>query len=207
MRGYKKYFMNEIHKNFPGDHRIIIANTEKHYAAIAPSVQFAFTSSNPIDRRLDFSAYFLAFIKTLDEQGETFDRIRKICIDIVTEYVRPKNKLQAMLKRLPAKLVNTWLFKGFIKKFNKKVSRNDNPDGFVANIITDKNKTYGLGYGFDIIECGICKLFKKQGFEKYAGILCEIDKVTSALAGLELIRTGTIANGSVKCDFRFKKLS
>jgi hypothetical protein len=207
MRGYKKYFMNEIYKIFTADYRNIIANTEKHYAAIAPSVQFASSSSNPIDRRLDFSAYFLAFIKTLDERGETFDGIRKICIDIVTEYVRPKNRWQQWLKQLPVKLVNTWLAKRFIKAFSKRVSQNKNPDGFVANIITDKNETYGLGYGIDIVECGICKLFKKQGYENYASILCEIDKITSELAGLEMIRSGTIAMGAKKCDFRYKKLS
>jgi hypothetical protein len=207
MRGYKKYFIHAIHQNFPTDDKTIIANTEKHYAAISPSVQFAATSSNPIDRRLDFSAYFLAFIKSLDERGETFERIRLLCIDIVTEYVKPKNKLQQWLKRLPIKLVNTWLAKRFIKLFSKRVSQNENPNGFVANIITDKNETYGLGYGLDIVECGICKLFKKQGYEKYASILCEIDKITTGLAGLEMIRSGTIAMGATKCDFRYKKMS
>ncbi|MFI5156145.1 MAG: L-2-amino-thiazoline-4-carboxylic acid hydrolase [Chitinophagales bacterium] len=42
--------------------------------------------------------------------------------------------------------------------------------------------------------------------KKYASILCEVDKVTSGLAGLDLIRTGTIALGAKKCDFRFKKI-
>ena len=36
-------------------------------------------------------------------------------------------------------------------------------------------------------------------------ILCEVDEITSALAGLKLVRTGTIANGAKKCDFRFIK--
>lgn len=58
---------------------------------------------------------------------------------------------------------------------------------------------------FDILECGICKLFKKHNYEKYSSILCEVDEITSRLAGLKLIRTGTIALGAKKCDFRFKK--
>ena len=57
------------------------------------------------------------------------------------------------------------------------------------------------------IECGICKLFQKHNAGKYASILCEVDKVTSNLAGLELIRNSTIAYGAEKCDFRFKKIS
>jgi hypothetical protein len=78
------------------------------------------------------------------------------------------------------------------------------PDGFVVKMITDKKETYGLGYGIDIVECGICKLFNKHGYYQYARILCEVDELTSGLAGLKLIRAGTIANGASKCDFRWK---
>lgn len=52
----------------------------------------------------------------------------------------------------------------------------------------------------------ICKLFQKHGAGRYAAILCEVDKLTSSLAGLELIRSGTIANGAAKCDFKFRKV-
>jgi hypothetical protein len=141
----------------------------------------------------------------LDEKGESFDDIRKICLEIVTEYVRPKNKFQQLLKRLPVLMTNTLLAAVIINVFNKRINHNPNPEGFVANIITDKAETYGLGYGFDILECGICKLFPKHNYNEYASILCEVDEITSGFAGLKLIRTGTIANGAKKCDFRFKK--
>lgn len=111
---------------------------------------FAATSHNPIDKRLDFSSYFLSLIKVLHLQGEIFDSIRKICLEVVTEYVRPKNKIQQLLKRLPPKLIHMRLASVFLKAFNKRVSTNSNSQGFVANIITDKQKTYGLGYGIDI---------------------------------------------------------
>jgi hypothetical protein len=39
--------------------------------------------------------------------------------------------------------------------------------GFIATIITDKKETLGLGYGVDILECGICKLFNKHNYQKY----------------------------------------
>ena len=205
MGGYKKYFIRAVQTNFPGQSEKIIATTDRHFSFISPSVSFAKTSANPIDRRLDFSAYFLALIKSLDEQGEAFETIRKTCLDAVLDYVRPKNKIQQLLKKLPAKLIDKQFATYFLKLFHKKVSRNSNADGFIANIITDKKETYGLGYGIDIIECGICKLFEKYNYRKYASILCEVDAVTSNLAGLQLIRNGTIANGAKKCDFRFKK--
>jgi hypothetical protein len=206
MGDYKKYFIIFIKENYPSEFANIIADTENHYKIISRDIAFAKSSKNPIDKRLDFCSYFLALIKTLDEKGESFENIRKICLQITTEYVQPKNKIQEFFKRFLPKLTNTWLGQRLIKVFHERVSVNTNADGFIANIITDKQKTFGLGYGIDIIECGICKLFKKHNYSKYASILCEVDEITSGLAGLQLIRTGTIANGAKKCDFRFKRL-
>lgn len=206
MPPYRNYFTSVIRSHFPDGADKIIADVDSHFRSIAPDTAFAATSSNPIDRRLDFSAYFLALIKALDDRGESFETIRKLCLEAVTEYVRPKNKFQEFLKRLPAKLTNTWLASIAIKTLHKKVSHNANPDGFVANILTDKQETFGLGYGIDIVECGICKLFKKHNYQQYAAILCEVDELTSSLAGLQLVRTSTIALGASKCDFRYKKL-
>ncbi len=205
MDNYRKYFVAGIKKNFPGQSDTLIAKTDAHYKIISADTSFAARSANPIDKRLDFSAYFLALIKTLDEQGEKFERTRIICLEIVTEYVRPKNKLHQLLKKLPAKLINTKPATFFLKAFNKRVSSNSNPDGFIANIITDKKETMGLGYGIDILECGICKLFKKHNYQEYSSILCEVDHITSDLAGLKLVRNGTIALGAKKCDFRWER--
>jgi hypothetical protein len=207
MSGYKKHFRASVKYHFPGESDMLIATIGTHYQNIRKDTKFASTSTNPIDRRLDFSAYFLALIKTLHEKGSSFETTRTICLEIVTNYVKPKNKVHAYLKRLFPKLTHTWLAKIVIKKLHNRTSRNSNPEGFVANIITDKSETFGLGYGIDILECGICKLFKKHNYQLYAPILCEVDEITSSLAGLKLIRTGTIANGSTKCDFRFMKKS
>ena len=205
MANYRKYFVAGIKKNFPDHSDTIIVKADFHYKLISADTSFAAKSSNPIDKRLDFSTYFLALIKTLDEKGEKFETTRKICLEIVIEYVRPKNKLQQLLKKLPVKLINTKLSEYFLNAFNRKVSRNSNPEGFIANIITDKKETLGLGYGVDILECGICKLFSKHNYQKYSSILCEVDHITSDLAGLKLVRNGTIALGAKKCDFRWDR--
>ena len=205
MAVYETYFTEAVRDVYSTRSDFLLIELRKNVRRISGDTAFALTSGNPIDRRLDFCAYFLALIKTLDEQGENFDAIRHICLSVVIEYVRPKNKIQLLLKRLPAKLANTWLATIFINALNKRVSQKAHPDGFRAIIITDKEETFGLGYGVDILECGICKLFKKYNYEKYASILCEVDEITSHLAGLKLVRTGTIALGAKKCDFRFKR--
>lgn len=202
---YKYFFKKAINQHFPGTAAALIAEVEERFAVLSEDTKFAATSSNPIDRRLDFTAYFLALIKVLENKSLSYEQIRAICLEITIDFVSPKNRMQKWLKRLPPKLVGWKISRPLLNKFNKKVSVKGNPDGFRAVILTDKSETYGLGYGVDILECGICKLFQKHDAGKYTSILCEIDKVTSALAGLELIRNGTIANGADKCDFRFKK--
>lgn len=207
MKKFRPFFVHSIQKHYPNNAKHIIEQTDAHYVNISIDTKFASTSPNPIDRRLDFCAYFLALIKTLDAQSESFQNIRTICIEITSEYVKPKNKFQAWLKRLIPKMTHTWLGQSLIQKFQEKVKSNPHPEGFIAHIITDKTETFGLGYGVDIIECGICKLFTKHHYGKYASILCEVDEITSALAGLQLIRHGTIANGAKKCDFRFSRIN
>jgi hypothetical protein len=204
LKEYKEYFRKNIIQHYPDNYSAILDDVEKNYSQSALDTRFSFTSKNPIDKRLDFSAYFLGLIITLDKMNEPYEKIKSLCLAIVKEYVKPRNKWQAFLKKLPPKIIRFRISKYLIRSFNKRVNRNENPGGFIANIITDKNQTYGFGYGVDIIECGICKLFSKYGYEKYASILCEVDKVTSSLAGLELIRSGTIALGATKCDFRFR---
>jgi hypothetical protein len=202
----KPYFVRAVEEHYPDRSAHLLAAIDTHYERIAEDTRFAATSANPLDKRLDFSAYFLALILTLDGQGESFQAIRSLCLHIVAEYVRPKNKMQRLLKRLPARLIGTRPATALLKVFAGKVGRRAHPDGFVARVLTDQKETLGLGYGFDILECGICKLFHKHGYARYASILCEVDELTSGFAGLQLVRTSTIALGASKCDFRFKKV-
>jgi hypothetical protein len=202
---FRKFFVKGIEKNFPGDSEVVINEVDQQFRILSEDTQFASTSRNPMDKRLDFSAYFLALIQVLEKRNFTYDDIRTICLEITYTYVTPANAFQKWLKRVPPKLVGLALTKPVLRIFNNKISTRGHPDGFRAEILTDKSKTYNLGYGVDILECGICKLFQKHHAGKYASILCEVDKVTTSLAGLEMIRTSTIALGAKKCDFRYRR--
>lgn len=175
------------------------------YESIVTEGRFNFEVHNPFDKRLDISAYLLAFVMILDEQDESFETIRSICLNAARAYAKPKNKFTAWLKQLQGWFVGVSFVQFLFTKMNPRMMRNPNSDGFIAQVVTDKDETYGLGYGVDILECGICKLFARYDYQNYAPILCEFDKILAEIAGLELVRTGTIANGANKCDFRFKK--
>ena len=206
MPQFKTYFIASIRSRYPSNAQSLLIELDKEFNLLLPDVKFAATSKNPMDRRLVFCAYFLALIKVLDHQGESFEQIRTVSLEIVKEYVRPKNAFQQFMRKLPPRLIKFRVANAALKFLAKKLSTKGHPDGFVSKVIFDKKETYGLGYGIDILECGICKLFNKHGYKKYAPILCEVDEVTSNLAGLKLIRSGTIANGASKCDFRYSPI-
>jgi hypothetical protein len=202
---FRKYFVQTLKSSFPVSYESLIERTDEYYRVISADTAFSKNSQNPLDRRLDFCAYFLAMISALDEQGETFETIRKNCLTVAIAFVRPKNRIHAWIKKMIPKLAGTPVAAALLRSLNRKLSRNSNPDGFIANIITDKSETYGFGYGVDILVCGICKLFGKYQYSRFTPILCEVDEITSRISGLTLVRSGTIANGAKKCDFRFKK--
>ena len=201
---YQKHFDNELRRRYPDAFLKMRADIDARHRTLAPDVAFARKSSNPVDRRLGFCAYFLATIQTLEARGAAFDEIRDVCLAVTVSCVRPANAFQRWVKGLPGKLIGTIWMKPVTRIMAAKVGKKGHPDGFLVRTITDPAETYGLRYGFDIVECGIVNFFRKHGAAHYVPILCEVDRLTSSLAGLELVREGTIANGARKCDFRFK---
>ena len=147
MKEYKKYFQKEIERFYPDNSKHISREIDLAFLSISQDISFAKNSRNPIDKRLEIAGYFLATVKVLDKEGESYDRIRELLIEIAKEYVRTKNRSQSFLKRLPAKLVNTQFATLLLRQFDKRTSTRAHPEGFVARIITEKKETLGFGYG------------------------------------------------------------
>jgi hypothetical protein len=203
---FRRHFRDELQRYYGGSVDEILIRIDARHEAIRPEIAFARTSSNPIDRRLEFCGYFLAAILEMEARGANFDQVRAVCVAVAESYVRPANNWQRWLKKLPGRLIGTPFRHVISRAVDYKMGKKGHPDGFLARVVTAPGETYGLGYGFDIVECGICTLFGRHNAAHYVPILCEVDRLTSALAGLELVRQGTIATGAARCDFRFRIL-
>ncbi len=203
---FRKYFKKALETSYPEGFREIIKKIETKQTLLLKEITFAAKSKNPLDKKMAFSAYFLSTIKVLEKEGESFETIKKLCVDIAKDYVKPKNKLHKWINTLQPKLINLPFAESYLKRYGRKTSLASHENGFTADVFTDKNTTLGFGYGMDIKACGICTLFKNNQAANYTAIMCEVDKLTFSLAGYELVRMDTIANGASKCDFRFQKL-
>lgn len=201
MKDYKKYFEKHILKTYDPS---LLKAVDDYFQSLEEDVKASQASSNLLDERMAFSAYFLSLIKVLEKRGTSDEVIEAFCLEIVEDYIKPKNVLTLQLKKLPVLMLRLGFAKRTLQKMNAGITGLGYDGGFRGRIITKKDETYGLGYGIDILECGICKLFKKYGAEDKVHILCKVDHMTTSMTGLTLIRTSTIADGSDKCDFRFK---
>lgn len=59
-------------------------------------------------------------------------------------------------------------------------------------------------YGYDIEACAICHLYGQHDAMELVPYMCASDDVMSDLRGEGLRRSGTIALGAKRCDFRFE---
>ena len=76
------------------------------------------------------------------------------------------------------------------------------PDDFVCLFVEGDGVNFD--FGFDYIECGICKFFHRQEADEFSQYMCRLDYPFTTAMGVRLIRTSTIAEGGEKCDFRYK---
>lgn len=64
---FRKYFVKAIKKRFPSDHLPVIRELDQRFEVLSLDTKFAARSGNPLDKRLDFVACFLALIHSRKE--------------------------------------------------------------------------------------------------------------------------------------------
>jgi len=87
-------------------------------------------------------------------------------------------------------------------KYAAKVSREKRFSGDWVYELIDGNEEFDLG--IDFTECGIQKLYHKYWADEFTTYLCAMDILMSECGNLGLHRTETLAEGSDRCDFRYK---
>ncbi len=76
------------------------------------------------------------------------------------------------------------------------------PNEFVFEFLDGDGKE--LDYGYDVTSCAICHLYAKHDATDLVPYLCALDDKISAAQDSGLRRTGAIALGAHRCDFRYK---
>lgn len=206
MKRIRRQFLQLLKTQHPTQAVGLAVAIDREFSQLEEDVAFAKNAVNPMDSRMPIAAYLLAVIKVLDQREFSYESIRKLILELAHLQAKPTNRIQQYLKKAVPALLSSTPGRYLLKRMNRQTKKSYSSDGFAIDILTAKEKTLGFGYGVDVRECGICKLFAKHDYQAHASLLCEVDYITSSLAGLQLVRSGTIANGAAVCDFRYKRI-
>ncbi len=81
--------------------------------------------------------------------------------------------------------------------------RSREPGGFEMHAV---EREPGVLLALDVERCPLAEFFARQGTPEVGPLICKLDDVmVEAIDGVELRRTGTIAAGAKRCDFRYRR--
>jgi hypothetical protein len=80
--------------------------------------------------------------------------------------------------------------------------RSREPGGFVMRKLEPGP---GELLALDVERCPLAELFAREGAPEVGPLICKLDDVMVEALGVELQRTGTIAAGATRCDFRYRR--
>lgn len=194
-------FKHILNLEFPAEAESILLEMHEEFKGLLPRLPYIGGDKNLLTENLVISAWFLSLYKTLNKRGHSDDSIGDLCYRIAEDFVHKQPQWAA---KLQGALAGTGLFKLMYRKLSEKSQKREYPGDFVVQYVEGSGEHFD--YGFDFTECGICKLFQAENASQFTKHMCRIDYLTTSFNGIELIRTGTIANGQDKCDFRFRKM-
>ncbi len=148
---------------------------------------------------LIITAQELAVYRGMKKLGKTAEEAWEIC----HEALRLRMEKFPRIKRwLLARLMYSSFMRRRIKKRAAEGKQFKFGDFEIRWVIGDGKD---FDFGVDYLACGNYELVKNQGAEEFAPYVCMSDIALGDALEWGLTRTGTLADGCGKCDFRFKK--
>lgn len=145
------------------------------------------------------SAWELALYKAMKEHGKSPAETWQLCHEAL------KFRLQKVPKFV-RRVLWFYLFSDFVMKRARKIAEKTQKSPFGRwkfRFVEGDGKNFD--WGVDYTGCTIYEFMKDQGAEEFAPYVCMSDIALSDVLGWGLIRTQTLADGSDRCDFRFRK--
>ena len=173
--------------------------TKQAYESLRTDIPYIGGKENIFSEWLNYGAYYLGMYQVLTTHGHHLEDIGRIIFETYET-----------MADYPKWFLNIVGFLKYNKKYEDKLRRasaishkRKYPGDFVSHFVEGNNEEFD--YGLDITGCGICKLYAAHGAQKLSRYMCLSDYVISKAFNRGLVRYKTIAEGSEKCDFRFRK--
>jgi len=171
---------------------------EAVYAGIAGSVPDTGGKDSMFTGWLDYGVFYLAVYRVLKQAGYPVEQIGEIIYrtyETMADYPKWFLKVVGRLK----------YGKGYVLRLKKAAVESQErryPADWVCTFVEGDGREFD--YGLDVTECGICKFYAVHHAQDLSPYMCLSDFVVSRAFDRGLVRYHTLAEGSERCDFRYK---
>ncbi len=175
----------------------------KEFEILIPKIPYIGGQMNSFTSMLVDSISILAMIRVLERKGYKYLQIGEF---IYQFHELVNMNLKYKLQESDQDALDQFFGKNYLdylRKLSDILKRKQYADDWVFEFIEGDGVNFD--YGMNFTECGLCKVFKRLGAEKYVPFLCISDFIQANIIGFGFKRTQTIGNGAPKCDHRFLK--
>ena len=178
----------------------ILKETRQEMDNLIPQLPDTGGWRNPHTQFIVASAFFLAFYRALKARGRSADEVGVLVDEAVRKMY--SSRLFILMRLFSPIQGNSFGNRG-TRRLAVTSQKRRFPGDFVCEYVEGDGESFD--YGLDYLECGICKFFHAQQAEEFAPYMCRLDYPVAEAMGTRLIRTSTIAEHGMKCDFRYKR--
>ena len=214
----KNYYLQQKQKLIKGHQKMMKLGlsilTEKYDASFAqtavsesitefenliPQIPYIGGNENPMTDTLIQMTSILALYKVLKRYGRSTEEIGALAYEMAQAWVES-------YPQFARRLIGKFYMSRFNQKRQQQKAVKSQEREFAGDFViefVEGNKNDDFSWGVNYIECGIVKFFAAEDVSEFTPYMCQIDYLLFPALGINLKRTGTIAQGCTHCDFRF----
>lgn len=170
------------------------------FDALIPAIPDIGGAANPLTDTLVQMASLLALYRVLKRAGQPVEAIG------ATAYAMGQAAVAGypwLIRRLIGWLYMTPFWRARTRRHAARSQAGLYPGDFVYTVV-EGGRDDAFDWGVDYHACGVVKFFRAQGADEFTPYMCQIDYLMFPAMGVGLRRTGTLAQGAARCDFRFQ---
>ncbi len=193
----KELFVERYGRTITND---IIEQSHIEFERLLPEIPYIGGKDNPMTDTLEQMATLLALYRVLRGRERPLEEIGELMYRMGEAWVEQYPKF---LRQLIGRFYMSRFQRRRSQRHALRSQEREYTADFVTKIIDGDGQDFEWGVNY--LECGVVKYFAQQGAEELTPYMCQIDYLLFPAIGINLVRTGTIAQGCTHCDFRFKR--
>lgn len=181
----------------------IIKQMNEEFEKLIPKIPYIGGTKNYYTRVLVQIISNLAIFLVLEKEGLTYREIGELFYEFVDIHHRIRKERHQRSGGDPTNL----MFEPTVINQAKFIAETSQKRNFPYDWVLEFVEGDGISfeYGLDITECGVYKIFKELGVEKYVPLQC-VNRIREAhIFGYGVYRTQSLAIGAPSCDYRYTK--